>query len=896
MKRTKHCCTAVLPSAIMLSFFFLSTLAFAQNEKRVLFLLPKDVKERPTWERMLRELKLSLGLDSTVRRVETEDYKITGSQKKIVFDNTGAAQDMLYRIFGPLDKEGMNEAFYLRTESDSTGITLSIYGLNERALIYGGYYVAEQARLDAKRIWGIDEFRKPVFPLRIVSDSDENALRLGYNAVVLDENPSLVALFGEAKPPIIPPDSDGYRRTMANREKLAASLALAKHAFLEAGSVGDEFVFPKEVLTSAYRDKVIDPCFKESELENRFGSGRIFCFAKPELWDLYRMKYREALSDFPQLDFVMLRFGEHRSTSDYVGNAIFALNGGRYCEACRNISYIDRLVKTIEETYNVVVKEKHKRYIQRTWDLKTDAFNNNPAILSAVLQRLPEKKNLIFSTKYTFSDFWRYSDFNPLFQIADVPHLVEIQCTREYEGKGAFPNFLGQEYKGVFEYLRGKNVVGAWSWNHGGGSDGPVLKNDLWNQANIYAVSHLLWNPDAKPNEIAERFARLYFGEKAARNMAKMLLLSEDAILKWRYFKPYSEQHRQWDPGTIWTRDDKIAGDRELFKVYRESKKNLDQLVREKDEALDIVKQMQKIVESEEKNVSAVEKVYLPWLSEESDPQKRVVSGKDIYQFVADSLKYEHELFRFTKHYLATYFYAQRFRETRKESDSERAREELVQWKKAWDAYNRDMPKLAYAPSLYKDDGMLATIDRVQYLLRNPVILNLDWWAIGPFDNEDKKGFDTAYPPEKELNLTGTYTGIDNQELQWKRVDESRLLDDYVDLSNFTSPSDWTTLYATTAFTCPQQQRAVLHIGSDDAIKVWLNGKLVIQENVYRAAKRSQNTVEVELQKGENRVLIKLMEGILGCGFYFEFRTPDNRALDNLQPVRDGVLQGRIRE
>jgi hypothetical protein len=93
-------------------------------------------------------------------------------------------------------------------------------------------------------------------------------------------------------------------------------------------------------------------------------------------------------------------------------------------------------------------------------------------------------------------------------------------------------------------------------------------------------------------------------------------------------------------------------------------------------------------------------------------------------------------------------------------------------------------------------------------------------------------------------------------------------------------------MYLATEFNSPQQQRAVLHIGSDDAIKVWLNGKLVHENNVYRAAKRSQDTIEVELKQGKNQVLVKLMEGILGCGFYFELRTPDDKAMKNLQTLR----------
>ena len=33
------------------------------------------------------------------------------------------------------------------------------------------------------------------------------------------------------------------------------------------------------------------------------------------------------------------------------------------------------------------------------------------------------------------------------------------------------------------------------------------------------------------------------------------------------------------------------------------------------------------------------------------------------------------------------------------------------------------------------------------------------WHVIGPFDNTGEKGYDVAYPPEREINLTATYDG-----------------------------------------------------------------------------------------------------------------------------------------
>jgi hypothetical protein len=72
-------------------------------------------------------------------------------------------------------------------------------------------------------------------------------------------------------------------------------------------------------------------------------------------------------------------------------------------------------------------------------------------------------------------------------------------------------------------------------------------------------------------------------------------------------------------------------------------------------------------------------------------------------------------------------------------------------------------------------------------------------------------------------------------------------------------------------------------VGSDDAVKIWLNGKLVHANNIYRAAEPGQDKVPVLLKRGKNTLLVKLMEGIFGCGFYIQFCNEDGSALDTIR-------------
>jgi len=81
----------------------------------------------------------------------------------------------------------------------------------------------------------------------------------------------------------------------------------------------------------------------------------------------------------------------------------------------------------------------------------------------------------------------------------------------------------------------------------------------------------------------------------------------------------------------------------------------------------------------------------------------------------------------------------------------------------------------------------------------------------------------------------------------------------------------------------PAEQPARLELGSDDSIKVWLNGKLVHANQVTRGVQPRQDLVRVELRKGWNELLLKVVEHEGGWGFCCRIRKPDGTALDGLR-------------
>ena len=61
-----------------------------------------------------------------------------------------------------------------------------------------------------------------------------------------------------------------------------------------------------------------------------------------------------------------------------------------------------------------------------------------------------------------------------------------------------------------------------------------------------------------------------------------------------------------------------------------------------------------------------------------------------------------------------------------------------------------------------------------------------------------------------------------------------------------------------------------LNLGSDDGIKVYLNGKLVLENNIGRAAAPDQEKITLTLNKGRNLVLLKIYNGGGPSGFYYK--------------------------
>ena len=135
----------------------------------------------------------------------------------------------------------------------------------------------------------------------------------------------------------------------------------------------------------------------------------------------------------------------------------------------------------------------------------------------------------------------------------------------------------------------------------------------------------------------------------------------------------------------------------------------------------------------------------------------------------------------------------------------------------------------------------------------------MQWKLIGPFDNTDDAGWDTAYPPETAIDLAAEYPG---QKGRVKWIDAATS-DDYglVDLTKAQDKHKGAVTYAYASFAAGQAGPCELRLTSPNANKVWLNGELLSANHVYHANDPlDQYVARGSLKKGVNAILVKVCQ------------------------------------
>jgi len=306
---------------------------------------------------------------------------------------------------------------------------------------------------------------------------------------------------------------------------------------------------------------------------------------KPLVQKLIRVQIDEIFKRFPKLGGLTLRFGETylHDTPHHMGRS-----------PVRSPHDHTILINILREEICV---QRNKMLFYRTWDFGNN-FHVNPDYYCAATDSVKPHPNLVFSIKHARGDFLRRLPFNPTITVGKHRQIVEVQCQREYEGKGAHPNYIARGVIEGFEELsdhanpkclrdisKHPNFAGVWTWTRGGGWKGPYIKNEFWCALNAFVLSQWAQHPARSEEEIFREFAetKLKLTGDDIDRFRELCLLSAQGVVRGQY-------SLLGGVNLGWNRDQYMGGLQQLSGNFNSFIKHgkLEDVLAEKEEAVSI--------------------------------------------------------------------------------------------------------------------------------------------------------------------------------------------------------------------------------------------------------------------------------------------------------------------
>ncbi len=156
------------------------------------------------------------------------------------------------------------------------------------------------------------------------------------------------------------------------------------------------------------------------------------------------------------------------------------------------------------------------------------------------------------------------------------------------------------------------------------------------------------------------------------------------------------------------------------------------------------------------------------------------------------------------------------------------------------------------------------------------------WFYCGPFDNTNRIGFNTPYPPEANVDLKAVYAGKGGAKVAWK---EGKFTDGQVNSLTILPDNNNVTCYLYREFYSGGTTDLPASFGSDDSLVVFLNGQKILAEDVDRGAVPDQSKAVLKLKPGKNQLLLKIGQGTGDFAFYFRADAP----LQSVPPLFENV-------
>lgn len=156
------------------------------------------------------------------------------------------------------------------------------------------------------------------------------------------------------------------------------------------------------------------------------------------------------------------------------------------------------------------------------------------------------------------------------------------------------------------------------------------------------------------------------------------------------------------------------------------------------------------------------------------------------------------------------------------------------------------------------------------------------WLVLGAFPDPDATGLAQPLLPD-ETAIQPSH-GMPTDQGSWQSVYAPR---NFIDLGTCFSRATDAVAYAHVYLYAKHATPCTLVFGSDDGIRLWLNGTQAFSLHVRRGADPNQNRLPVSLQAGWNRLLVKVDQGGGPWGFYMRMESPDGKPLTGITYALD---------
>jgi hypothetical protein len=150
-----------------------------------------------------------------------------------------------------------------------------------------------------------------------------------------------------------------------------------------------------------------------------------------------------------------------------------------------------------------------------------------------------------------------------------------------------------------------------------------------------------------------------------------------------------------------------------------------------------------------------------------------------------------------------------------------------------------------------------------------------DWLIVGPFVAAGGGSHVKVFPPEREaMDLQHDYDGHKGK-VRWKAYHSPGERIDLLEACSL-RPEDsrGAVAYAGCWVKCDKDRAAILATGSDDGIKVWINGRLKLDKTGRRSAEPNSERTSVYLTAGWNEVRVKIDNEDGEWAFFLELLDP----------------------